>query len=61
LKYIAKENEGKCLTCGNPTSYRGLTVGFSTFCSSKCKGNNTVKKKEIIKPYECMIIENRQK
>ena len=31
------EQEGYCLTCGGKTSFRGMSIGYSTFCSGKCQ------------------------
>jgi hypothetical protein len=38
--YIKQESEGKCKTCNNQTSFRGITVGYLEFCSPKCRSSN---------------------
>lgn len=38
--YIKQESEGKCKTCNNQTSFRGITVGYLKFCSPKCRSSN---------------------
>jgi len=35
-KYIKTDSEGICKICGKPTSFRGLQVGYSKYCSSRC-------------------------
>ncbi len=35
--YLKQSNEGICKTCGNPTNFRKLSIGYSKFCSNpKC-------------------------
>ena len=35
-KFIKKENEGKCIICGKPTTFDGLHVGYKLHCSCTC-------------------------
>lgn len=35
-KCLKKDGEGKCLQCGNPTSFINLTEGYSRFCCVSC-------------------------
>ena len=35
-KYFKKENEGKCKICGKETSFHGMTIKYSLYCSRKC-------------------------
>ena len=35
-KFLKKEGEGVCKTCGKPTKFRTLLAGYSLFCSNKC-------------------------
>lgn len=35
-KYLKKEGEGFCLTCGKPTKYITLFKGYRIYCSNKC-------------------------
>lgn len=35
-----KKNEGNCKTCGNETSFRGITTGYLTFCSVQCRSKD---------------------
>lgn len=35
-RFIRKEDEGKCKTCGNQTTFIDLKRGYHTFCSKKC-------------------------
>jgi len=46
-KYLKKENEGLCLTCGKETKFIGLLKGYCRFCSSKCSFSNKETKKKI--------------
>ena len=45
------ENEGKCLNCGNPTSFHRISDGYLKYCSNRCQ--NLFQNKEKI--------ENKQK
>jgi hypothetical protein len=44
-----KEGEGICKVCGKETSFRGLSIGYSLFCSMKCVTNNKEIKEKRIK------------
>lgn len=35
-KFLKKQEEGICPTCGGPTPFRGLIKGYQKFCSNKC-------------------------
>jgi hypothetical protein len=35
-KFIKKDDDGICLTCGQKTNYRNLNVGYLKTCSKKC-------------------------
>lgn len=35
-KYLKKDKDGICLTCGNDTSFIGFKRGYRTFCSCSC-------------------------
>lgn len=39
--YLSDESSGKCKTCTEPTSFRGLN-GYLTFCSSVCRAKDPV-------------------
>ena len=47
-KYLKKENEGKCVICGNPTKFWTINSGYSKHCSFKCAAvdPNTKKNRE---------------
>ena len=34
--YIKKPNEGYCLTCGKPTSFISMNLGYHQHCNKKC-------------------------
>lgn len=37
-KYVKEDpQEGYCLNCGVETSFRGMNIGYSKFCSGKCQ------------------------
>lgn len=38
LKYINDNN--KCIICGDPTTFKGVELGFRQYCSSKCANND---------------------
>ncbi len=44
-KYLKKENEDICLTCGNKTKFINVISGYYKYCSISCISNNS----EIIK------------
>lgn len=52
-KFLRKENEGICPTCGKETKFQGIRLGYLQHCSYKCNVNdpNTIKKREET----CMI------
>lgn len=35
-KYMLKQNEGFCLTCGKPTNFKSIEHGYFNFCSVSC-------------------------
>lgn len=35
-KFLKKEGEGFCKTCGKPTLFKGLFNGYQTYCGIKC-------------------------
>jgi len=46
---MKSEGEGICNTCGEPTTFKGLTKGYYTFCNTKCMAtNNSIKEKRKI-------------
>ena len=49
LKYLKKDCEGICLTCGKKTNFSGLPGGYCKFCSSKCRANNKEIKDQLIR------------
>ena len=52
--FIKRENEGICPVCGKETTFRGLTKGYLTYCSSKCSNSAkevVVKKKQTTKEH----------
>ena len=53
-KYIAKEDEGKCLNCGKPTTFIDLKNGYHKFCSAKCRTDWNYKNAEPFS-IECKI------
>lgn len=47
--YLKRDNEGKCLECGKPTSFRGIKYGYSKFCCNKCiLRNKEVREKQLL-------------
>ncbi|MBQ8218402.1 MAG: hypothetical protein IJZ79_03760 [Bacilli bacterium] len=45
-KYLKREGEGVC-TCGKPTKFKCLEIGYFNHCSSKCSNSDiSVKKKQ---------------
>lgn len=52
--FIKRENEGICPICGKETTFRGLTKGYLTYCSSKCSNaakEVVAKKKQTTKEH----------
>lgn len=47
-KYLKKENEGKCLTCGKETKFTEFKKGYQKFCCMLCC-NSDLERKEKIK------------
>lgn len=46
--YMKKENEGICLTCGKPTSFISLNLGYRQHCDKTCtKADKQVQEKRI--------------
>lgn len=39
-KYLKKEDDGKCVVCGDQTTYRNVSVGYLRTCSIKCRNKN---------------------
>lgn len=39
-KYLKKENEGICPTCGKETSFINIIKGYAWHCNQKCANNN---------------------
>lgn len=39
-RYIKKEHEGICTSCGKETTFLGITKGYRKFCSQKCSANS---------------------
>ena len=35
-KYLKQPNDGICVTCGKPTTFKGLKFGYLTHCCNKC-------------------------
>ena len=35
-KFLKRQEEGVCPTCGGPTPFRGLIKGYQKYCSNKC-------------------------
>ena len=46
-KYIRKENEGNCVTCGKPTPYKNISSGYQIHCSNRCTRLDPVIKNQI--------------
>jgi len=38
-KFLKKENEGICESCGQPTEFIKFSQGYRRFCSTKCSTN----------------------
>ena len=36
-KYLMHDGEDKCKVCSQPTKYKSLGTGFTSYCSMKCK------------------------
>ena len=47
-KYLKKENEGTCKTCGKPTEFYTVGYGYYKFCSKKCENIDISKRNESI-------------
>ena len=43
-KYLRTDKEGICLECGKETSFRGLKIRYSTYCSSQCVSKSSLSK-----------------
>jgi endogenous inhibitor of DNA gyrase (YacG/DUF329 family) len=62
--YLSVETSGKCKTCNEPTSFRGLN-GYLTFCSSVCRAkdpdvNELLRLKQTGKSQSLETIQKRQ-
>ena len=42
--YFKKEGEGICLQCPNPTSFKSIGAGYSTYCSKACTSRSDIAK-----------------
>lgn len=64
-KFIKKENEGFCLTCGKETNFYTLKIGYRKYCSLKCSANNkntiVLRKKTKFEKYGDENFSNRNK
>lgn len=52
-KYMKKDEEGICKYCTNQTTFKGITKGYTSFCSRECASNGSrdKAKKTCIKKY----------
>lgn len=48
-RYFRKKEEGKCLTCGNPTQFGKLKYGYNLYCSRICANKGSEKKRHTRK------------
>lgn len=48
-KFLKKENEGICLTCGKETRFQSIVKGYTRFCNDSCVLKNKNIKKQINK------------
>jgi hypothetical protein len=39
-EYLKKKGEGKCVVCGNETTYRNVGIGYLVNCSIECRSKN---------------------
>lgn len=39
-KFLKKEHEGLCLSCGKPTRFKNISSGYFVHCSAKCSRND---------------------
>ena len=39
--FLRQEDEGKCIICGNPTTFDTIEKGYRKHCCSKCSQNDT--------------------
>ena len=39
-QFLKKSNDGICLTCGRPTAFLNIQLGYRQYCSTKCVSNN---------------------
>lgn len=46
-KYVKKEGEGICLTCGKETKFASATSGYYHFCCNSCAQQSEITRKKI--------------
>lgn len=46
-RYLKKENEEKCIVCGNDTKFYTVTHGYKSTCSKKCAANDPKRLEKI--------------
>ena len=51
-KYIKQQNEGICPICGKPTTFKGLKIGYTKYCSVKCSQNDPVVREKVSTTYK---------
>jgi uncharacterized CHY-type Zn-finger protein len=50
-KYLKKDDEGKCVICGNDTKFISIKNGYKKLCSSKCVSRYYMKYKDRNESY----------
>lgn len=46
-KYLKRNDEGKCIVCGQPTTYKSLKIGYRRYCCNRCVStDDSIKKKK---------------
>lgn len=48
-KFIGKETDGYCISCGKECNLITLTIGFHTYCSHYCQANSSITKEKAVK------------
>lgn len=43
-KFIKTENDGKCLVCGQPTTFYKFSYGYRDYCSRDCQTKGSIEK-----------------
>ncbi len=56
-KYIKQQNEGICPICGKPTTFRGLKIGYTKYCSVKCSQNDPVVREKVSTTYKKTMLD----